>query len=105
MNKVKDNNELIGYAVEFLHNGEPNGYVQNFEFKFNAKKRDSEKINYNRLQRPTIKTNKDSYIYDDIPDAEMVLKILETHQKTGRICKVIKTTKPGKEKIEISPIE
>lgn len=100
-----DKIEQLGYAVEFLFNGEPNGYVQNFEFKFNAKKRDSQKIGYTRLQSPTIKTNKDSYIYDDIPDAEMVLKILEANRSSGRICKVEKVTKSGKEKIEISPIE
>ena len=97
--------ENIGYAVEFLRNGEPNGYVQNFKFKFNAKKRDSQEIGYTRLQSPTIKTNRDSYIYDDIPDAEMILKILEANQSGGRICKVVKITKEGKERIEISPIE
>ncbi|MEG0359855.1 MAG: hypothetical protein RR598_11370 [Anaerorhabdus sp.] len=97
--------EDLGFAIEFLRNGEYNGYVQNFKFKFNAKNRDAQQIGYTRLQSPTIKTNRDSYIYDDIPDAEMILKILEANQSGGRICKVVKITKEGKERIEISPIE
>ena len=55
--------ECLGYAVKVEKDGNENSYfIQNFKFKFNSKNRDSTQFGYSKLKKPTIKTNKDSYI-------------------------------------------
>ena len=81
--------ECLGYAVKVEKDGNENSYfIQNFKFKFNSKNRDSTQFGYSKLKKPTIKTNKDSYIHD-IETAEMIIKVMKIYDMNGKIYKVI----------------
>lgn len=95
--------EILGYAVEFMHNNEPNGYIQKFKFKFNVMKQEATEMGYTRINNPTLKTNKDSYIYD-IDTAKLIAKVIKLYNKESRICLVKKININGKDKIEIKPV-
>ena len=83
-------NTTLGYTVKLIKEKSDKSYLtQNFKFKFNSNKRDSNQFGYTRLKTPTIKTKKDSYIHD-IDTAEIIIRVMKMYDMKGEILKVIK---------------